>query len=218
MMKFLRVYILYRLYFIVGLIVLGITFHSFKEAGLAWVCYILAAFSLALYFMIGTMRLVQEAITDSDPEKAMEYLNAIKFPRLLLKPIRSSYYMLQSNMALANNDLAKAEANIKSSMKTKSKLMGDTEGMAYFQMATIQLQKGNTKEARTNLLQAVKLGMPDKENMAAAYLQLSSIEIQRHQNKVGKEYFRRAKALKPKTEQLVSQISQMEKYIARIPG
>jgi hypothetical protein len=33
-----------------------------------------------------------------------------------------------------------------------------------------------------------------------------------------KEYFRKAKNLKPTTQQIVDQIKQIEKYISRIPG
>ena len=59
---------------------------------------------------------------------------------------------------------------------------------------------------------------PDNDSQAAVYLQLASLEIQRNQNKVGKEYFRRAKALKPKAAEIVDQLKQMEKHVARIPG
>ena len=85
-------------------------------------------------------------------------------------------------------------------------------------LAFIQLKKGQTKEARLNLMGALKAGIPDKESMAAVYLQLCSIEIQRKQNKIGKEYFRKAKALKPKSEEIVKQLTMMEKNIARLPG
>lgn len=217
-MKVLRFYILYRLPIIAVLIILGVLSHVNHDAITAWICYILAGISLLLYFMMGTMRLVQEAITDGDPEKAMRYIKMIKFPRLLFKPIRSAYYMIQSNLFLATDDLGAAENNIRKSLQTKSKIVGDVEGTNLMQLAFIQLKKGETKEARANLQAAVKAGIPDKESLAACYLQLSSIEIQRKQNKVGKEYFRKAKALKPKSEELVKQIQQMDKHIARLPG
>ena len=168
--------------------------------------------------MLGTMRLVQDTITEGDTDGAMKYLAMIKYPRLLLKPVRSGYYMLQSNFDMVNNNFEGAERNIRKSINTKSSLAGDTEGLMYFQLGSISLQKGNVKEARTNLMQAVKLGIPDKENLAAAYLQLCNIEIQRKQNTLAKTYFKKAKAQKPKNEQVVSQIQQMEKYISRIPG
>jgi tetratricopeptide (TPR) repeat protein len=217
-MKVLRFYILYRLPIIVVLIGLGVLSHVNHDAVTAWICYILAGISLLLYFMMGTMRLVQEAITEGDPELAMKYIKKIKFPRLLFKPIRSAYYMIQSNLFLATDDLTAAENNIRKSLQTKSKIVGDVEGTNLMQLAFIQLKKGQIKEARLNLQAAVKAGIPDKESLAACYLQLSSIEIQRKQNKIGKEYFRKAKALKPKSDEIVKQIQQMEKHIARLPG
>lgn len=217
-MKVLRFYILYRLPIVAVLIILGVLSHIYDDPITAWICYSLAAISLLLYFTMGTMRLVQEAITDGDPELAMKYIKKIKFPRLLFKPIRSAYYMIQSNLFLATDDLTSAEKNIRKSLATKSKIVGDVEGTNLMQLAFIQLKKGQMKEARLNLQAAVKAGIPDKESLAACYLQLSSIEIQRKQNKIGKEYFRKAKALKPKSEELVKQIQQMEKHIARIPG
>jgi tetratricopeptide (TPR) repeat protein len=217
-MKVLRFYILYRLPIIVILIALGVLSHVYDDAITAWILYILAAISLLLYFMMGTMRLVQEAVTEGDPELAMKYIKMIRFPRLLFKPIRSAYYMIQSNLFLATDDLNAAEKNIRKSLNTKSKIVGDMEGTNLMQLAFIQLKKGEMKEARQNLLAAVKAGIPDKESLAACYLQLSSIEIQRKQNKVGKEYFRKAKALKPKSEEIVKQIQQMDKHIARLPG
>jgi tetratricopeptide (TPR) repeat protein len=217
-MKVLRFYIIYRLPIIILLIVLGVLSHVYDDAITAWLLYIAAAISLLLYFMMGTMRLVQEAVTEGDPELAMKYIKMIKFPRLLFKPIRSAYYMIQSNLFLATDDLVGAEKNIRKSLSTKSKIVGDMEGTNLMQLAFIQLKKGEMKEARQNLIAAVKAGIPDKESLAACYLQLSSIEIQRKQNKVGKEYFRKAKALKPKSEEIVKQINQMDKHIARLPG
>lgn len=219
MKKLIHFYILHRIYFIIGLIIIGIVFQVKKiDTITAVICYILAALSIAMYFMLGTMRLVQDSITDGDTDSAIKYLEMIKFPALLLKPVRSGYYMLKSNFNMVNNNFEEAEKNIRASIKSKSSLAGDTEGLMYFQLGSIALQKGNIKEARTHLMQAVKLGIPDKENLAAAYLQLCNIEIQRKQNTLAKTYFKKAKAQKPKTEQLVSQIQQMEKYIARIPG
>jgi tetratricopeptide (TPR) repeat protein len=218
MMKILRFYILYRLPIIIVLIGLGVWAHVYDDPITAWICYVLAFISLLLYFMMGTMRLVQEAVQDGDVDLAKKYLAKIHFPRLLLKPVRSGYYMLSSNLALASDNLADAESNIRKSLNTKSKLIGDIEGTNLMQLGFIQLKKGNVKEARQNLMAAVKAGIPDKESLAAVYLQLSNIELQRKQNKVGKEYFRKAKALKPKTEELVKQIQMMDKNISRLPG
>jgi len=40
----------------------------------------------------------------------------------------------------------------------------------------------------------------------------------RREFRQAKDFFRRAKALKPTTPEIVSQIKQIEKYISRIPG
>ncbi|MCW3103034.1 MAG: hypothetical protein JWO09_1474 [Bacteroidetes bacterium] len=218
-MKVLRFYIMYRLPIIFVLILGGVLLQVYDDDIVTPILlYIAAGISLLLYFMMGTMRLVQEAVTEGDPELAMKYIKMIRFPRLLFKPIRSAYYMIQSNLFLATDDLNAAERNIRKSLSTKSKIVGDMEGTNLMQLAFIQLKKGEMKEARQNLIAAVKAGIPDKESLAACYLQLSSIEIQRKQNKVGKEYFRKAKALKPKTAEIVKQIQQMDKHIARLPG
>ncbi len=217
-MKFLRFYILYRLPIIGLLIGLGILANVYKDPISAWICYVLAGISLLLYFMIGTMRLVQEAVTDGDVEAAGRYMKKIKFPRLLFKPVRSGYYMLQSNLALATDDFTNAEASIRKSLKTKSSIVGDMEGANLMQLGFIQLKKGSHKEARLTLQQAVKAGITDKESLAATHMQLCSLEIQRNQNRIAKEHFKKAKDLKPKSEELVKQIQTMQKSIARLPG
>ncbi len=217
-MKFLRFYILYRLPIIIFLFCLGILSHLYYDVIVAWICYVLAAFSLLLYFMVGTMRIVQEAVVEGDVEKAAIYINKIKFPRLLFKPVRSGYYMLQSNLAMAKDNLTDAESNIRKSLNTKSSIVGNIKGDNLLQLGFIQLKKGSHKEARLTLVEAVKTGISDKESLAAAYLQLCSLEIQRTQNKIAKDYFRKAKALKPKSEELVKQIKIMDKQLARMPG
>ncbi len=164
------------------------------------------------------MRIVQEAVSDGDVDKAIVYLNKIKFPRLLLKSVRSGYYMLQSNLNMASDDLNSAEANIRKSLSTKSSMDGELKGTSLMQLGFIQLKQGKSKEARQTLIEAVKTGIADKENLAAVYLQLCNMELQRQQNKMGKEYFRKAKALKPKSEEIVKQIQMMDKNISRIPG
>jgi tetratricopeptide (TPR) repeat protein len=151
-------------------------------------------------------------------DKAMEYLNKIKFPRLLFKPIRSGYYMLQSNLSMATNDLDKAETSIRKSLQIKSKIVGDMEGANLMQLGFIELKKGNSKQARTHLMAAVKAGIPDKDSLAAVHLQLCNIEAQRMQYRIAKQHFKKAKDLKPKNEEIVSQIKSLEKQINRMPG
>ena len=218
MKKVLKFYIIYRLPIIILFIGVGILSHYLKDEITAWLLYITAGISLLLYFMMGSMRIVQEAVQDGEIEQAQRYLKQIKFPRLLFKPIRSAYYMIQSNLMMATDDLAGAESSIRKSMQTKSKIVGDMEGTNLMQLSFIQLKKGQMKEARLNLIAAIKAGIPDKESLAACHLQLCSIEIQRKQNRIAKEHFKKAKALKPRTSEIVKQIAEMDKYIARLPG
>jgi tetratricopeptide (TPR) repeat protein len=218
MMKFLRIYVLYRLQIIIALVIIGVALYMKVDKVSAILCFIFAFISLLLYFMMGTMRIVQEAVQDGDVDRAMQYIQKIKFPRLLFKPIRAAYYSLQSNLALSTDNLEKAEDNIRKSLKTKSSIVGDLQGTNMMQLGFIQLKQGKTKEARLSLIEAVKAGIPDKDSLAAVYLQLCSIEVQRNQNRAGKEYFKKAKALKPKSSEIVDQIKTMEKQISRIPG
>ena len=92
------------------------------------------------------------------------------------------------------------------------------EGTAYLQLGAIAFKKGNTKEAYEHLRKAVKIGLPDKDSEATAYLQLSGICMQRRDFRGAKNYFAKAKACKAKNEQVVAQIAEMSKYMARIPG
>ncbi|MGX5820055.1 tetratricopeptide repeat protein [Chitinophaga lutea] len=216
-MKAFNLFIKYRLP--IGLVLLaagialGIAFGWWEAA----IVLVLALVCIVTHFMFGPMRLVQEAVEAGDVENAMRIMNQIKFPKLLYKPIRSVYYFMQSNLAMYNQDLDKAEAAVKQSIKSGSP-MKEMEGMQFFQLGTIAYQKNDIKGADVNLKKALRLGLPDKENTAAALLTLCSIAMSRRDFKVAKDYFRRAKAQKPTTEQLVSQIKEMEKYISRMPG
>jgi len=78
------------------------------------------------------------------------------------------------------------------------------------------MQKGDRKEAKRNLRQALSKGLPDDDSMAAALLQLASIEIQGRQLKQGKEYFKKAKKLKVQNPEIKEQLVQMGKYISRV--
>ena len=183
-----------------------------------WLCLGLGVIALASHLLFGPIRLIQDAIQEEDMETATKYMKTVKFPRLLIKPVRQGFYMLQSNMAMMNKDFASAETYMKKSMKSKSSIMGgnDSEGSSYLQLGMIALQKGNAKEAKKNLKIALSKGLPDNDSKAAAYLQLSSIEVQARQIKIGREYFKKAKALKPKAAEIKSQIAQMDKYIHRV--
>lgn len=216
-MKAFNFFIKYRfplgIVLLLGGLALGFTFGWWE----ATIVLVLALICIVTHLMFGPMRLVQEAVEAGDIERATAYMNTIKFPKLLYKPIRSVYYFMQSNMAMYDQDLDRAESTIRQSIQSGSP-MKEYEGMQYFQLGTIAYQKNDLKTADQNLKKAVRMGLPDKENTAAALLTLAAIAMSRRDFKSAKDYFRRAKAQKPTTAQIVSQIKEMDKYISRMPG
>jgi Tfp pilus assembly protein PilF len=86
------------------------------------------------------------------------------------------------------------------------------------QMGMLCVQKNDLKQAESYIRAAIRKGLPDKENQAAAYLQMCSLMMNKREFRAAKDFFRKAKALKPTTPQIVDQIKQIEKYISRMPG
>jgi tetratricopeptide (TPR) repeat protein len=171
---------------------------------------------IAFDIFIGPMRYLQKKVEAGDIDGAKEVMSWIKFPKLLIKPVRQGYYMLQSNFDMANQDLDAAEANIRKSLANKSDMLGSSqEGVSYLQLGGIALQKGDNKEALKNLKIAVQKGLPDDDNLATAYLQICTIYAQRREIKVAKEYLRRANLLKVKNEEIKKHLKDINKQMAR---
>ncbi|HZH68377.1 MAG TPA: tetratricopeptide repeat protein [Chitinophagales bacterium] len=215
-----KLYIKNRLYLSIFIILLGIVIHVsfFKGYQWSWMFYVGGVILLLWDILIGPMRYIQQLVEEGDVEGAKEVIATVRFPKLLIKPVRSGYYLLQSNLDMMSEDFEQAESNIRKSLGTKSDMMKSYNGVSYLQLGAISMKKGNMKEAYSQFKEAVKLGLPDKENQATAYIQLASICVQRQDNRAAKMYFRRAKRLNPKTQELVTAIKDMEKYMSRIPG
>ena len=215
-----RIYIKNRLFLAIGIILAGIAIYIAIHKGYqwSWMFYIGGLILLLWDLLIGPMRYIQSLVETGDMDGAKEIIDVVRFPKLLIPPVRSGYYLLKSNLAMASEDLDTAEANIRKSLNTKSDMMKGYTGASYLQLGAISLKRGNMKEAYSQLKEAVKLGLPDKENEATAYVQLASICAQRQEFKAAKMYFRKAKTLKPTTPELVQAIKDMEKYMSRIPG
>lgn len=206
-----------RIYIAIALIALGFWLGFAVTWWIAWIPFLVAILMVVAHFMVGPMTLIQGYIEDGDMEGAQKLLNRVKYPKLLYKPVRSSYYMLRANMSTMSEDLDQAEADLKKGLEAGMPEK-EYEGTAYLQLGAIAFKKGNTKEAYEYLRKAVKIGLPDKDSEATAYLQLSGICMQRRDFRSAKTFFSKAKACKAKNEQVVSQIQEMSKYIARIPG
>ena len=217
-MKWLNTVIKYRLYLGIFFLAAAIFVNVQTSFWPSFILYFIGVILLAGHFLLGPMRLIQHAMEEGDLDEAKRIVDGIKFPGLLIKPVRSVYYTIKGNLAMANQDLDTAEIHMKKSISLGGKLTQQAEGPNKLQLGMISMQKGNMKEAESYIRQAIKAGLPDKENKAAAYLQLCSIMMNKREFRAAKEYFRKAKDYKPTTPQIVDQIKQIEKYITRMPG
>lgn len=206
-----------RLLLAVLLIGLGIWVGMEVTWWIGWIPFLVAILMVVAHFMIGPMTLIQGYVESGDMEGAQKLLDRVKYPNLLYKPVRSSYYMLRANFSTMGEDLDKAEADLKKGLAAGMPEK-EYEGTAYLQLGSIAYKKGNKKEAMENMRKAIKVGLPDEDSKATAYLQLSSLLLERRDFKSAKMYFAKAKACKATNEQIVSQVKEMAKYMARIPG
>src|SRR5579871_5635479 len=119
-MNFRKIIVFYRIPIAVALLALGflIGFKVSHGWWIAWIPFLVAILMVVAYFLVGPMTLIQSYMENGDMEGAQKLLSRVKFPNLLYKPIRSSYYMLQSNFSTIGNDLDKAEAQLKKGLET----------------------------------------------------------------------------------------------------
>jgi tetratricopeptide (TPR) repeat protein len=212
-----RFIVMNRLLLAVACIGLGIWMGISVTWWVGWIPFLVAIILVAAHFMIGPMTLLQNYIENGDMEGAQKLMNSVKYPNLLYKPVRSSYYMLRANFSTMGEDMDAAEADLRKGLAAGMPEK-EYEGTAYLQLGSIAYKKGNKKEALENLRRAVKIGLPDEDSKATAFLQLSSICLERRDFKTAKMYFAKAKACKATNAQIVSQVKEMAKYMARIPG
>lgn len=217
-MKWLNLYIKYRLW--LGIVSLALAIYINMNAGFwpSFILYLLAVICILGHFLLGPMRLIQNAMEIGDMAAAKEIVDSIKFPKLLIKPIRSVYYTIQGNMAMVNQDYEGAEKLMKKGLSLGGSLTKQAEGPNLLQLGMLSIQKGDMKQGESYIRQAIRAGLPDNENNAAAYLQMCSIMMNKREFRAAKEFFRKAKGFKPTTPQIVDQIKQIEKYITRMPG
>jgi tetratricopeptide (TPR) repeat protein len=220
-MKFYNLIIKYRLYIGIALVALGLIVNFWGNSfWAAFPAYLIGVFLIFGHFFFGPMRLIQEYMENGDMEGAEKVLGSIKFPSLLFKPIRSVYFTLKGNIAMMKQDFDGAEKMMKKGIDLGqgSSMMKGTEGASFLQMGMLSMQKNNLKQGESYIRQALRAGLPDKENEAAAYLQMCSIMMTKREFRAAKDFFRKTKALKPTTPQIVQQIKEIEKYISRMPG
>ena len=216
-MKLYNFYIRYRLQIGIISLILAVASNLFFGFWPSLALYIIAVLSIFTHFFIGPLRIIQEYLEEGDFDGAEKVLNGIKYPGVLYKPIRSVYYTLKGNIAMTKQDFDSAEKHMKKSLDLGLP-MKEAEGANKLQLGMMAMQKGNMKEGESLIRQAIRLGIPDKESSAMAYLQMCQIMMQKREFRAAKDFFKKAKAQKPTTTQVVDQIKQIEKYISRMPG
>lgn len=218
-MKWMNILIKYRLMLGIVLLALAIFVNYQTSFWPSFIIYLIAVILIVGHFLFGPMRLIQTAMEEGDMDAAKKVVAGIQFPGLLIKPVRSVYYTIKGNLDMVDQNFDSAEKNMKKSLALGGGSMTkQAEGPNKLQLGMLCMQKGNIKEAESYIRQAIRAGLPDNENSAAAYLQLCSIMMNKREFRAAKEYFRKAKGFKPTTPQIVDQIKQIEKYITRMPG
>lgn len=217
-MKFYNLIIRYRfwlsLVLIAGAVTLNLTGTGFWPT---FPLYFVGVIGLFSHFFIGPLRLIQEPMEQGNVDAVEKILDGIWFPGLLFKPVRSTYYTIKGNLAMMKQDFTTAEKHLKKSTDLGSP-MPEAEGANKLQLGMMAMQRGDLKQGESYIRAAIRAGIPDKESEAVAYLSMCQIFMNKREFRAAKEFFRKAKACKPKTQQVVDQIKEIEKYISRMPG
>jgi len=155
------------------------------------------------------MRLIQGPMEAGDIEEVERILASIWFPNLLYKPVRSTYYTILGNLAMMKQDFDSAEKHLKMS-STLGSPMPEAEGANKLQLGMMSMQKGDLKQGEAYIRAAIRAGIPDKESEAVAYLSMCQIFMNKREFRAAKDFFRKAKACKPKTQQVLDQLKEIE--------
>jgi hypothetical protein len=217
-MQFYNIIIKYRFWLSLMLLVLGLVLN-FTGTGFwpTFPIYLVFTIGILSHFFIGPLRLIQEPMEQGNVEEVEKILRTVWFPGLLYKPVRSTYYTIKGNLAMMTQDFDSAEKHLKMSNELGSP-MPEAEGANKLQLGMMAMQKGDLKQGESYIRSAIRLGIPDKESEAVAYLTMCQIFINKREFRAAKDFFRKAKACKPTTKQVLDQVKEIEKYISRMPG
>jgi len=218
-MKFYLLVLKYRFWLSIVAVVLAVLLNVTRIAGFwpSFPLYFVGVIGLVSHFIIGPLRLIQEPMEEGNVELVEKLLASIWFPQLLIKPVRSNYYMIKGNIEMTKENFDEAEKHLK-----QSSSLGTTytqaEGSTKLQLAMVALRKNDFKQAETYLRAAIRAGLPDKESEAVAYLSMCQIFASKSQFKPAKDFLRKSKDCKPKNKQVLDQIKEIEKSLSRMPS
>lgn len=212
-----KLFLLYRLPLGILLLMVGVILTFTTGVLISWIFFLLALVCIFTHFFLGPLGLAQEYMESADMDGMEKVLNKVRFPNLLYKPIRSTYYFLKSIIASTKQNLESAEYNMKKSLSIGTP-MQEVQAQGYFQLGNIAYQKSNLKAADEYLKKSISIGLPDNETTAAAYLQLASIAMTRRDFRNVRLYHKKCKEQKPTQPEVVKQLRELDKYIPRLPG
>ena len=218
-MGFYNIIIKYRFWLSLVAIFGGLALELTGVAGFwpVFPLYFIGLIGILSHFFIGPLRLVQAPMEAGDMDEVERILATIWWPQLLYKPVRSTYYTIKGNIAMVKQDFDSAEKHLKHSNDLGS-AMPEAEGANKLQLGMMAMQKGDIKQGESYIRAAIRAGIPDKESEAVAYLSMCQIFMNKREFRAAKDFFRKAKACKPSTKQVLDQIKEIEKYISRMPG
>jgi len=216
-MKFYFLLIRYRFWLSIAGLLIAVALNVSCVAGFwpAFPLYFVGVIGLVSHFLIGPLRLAQEPMEAGNLDEVEKILAMVKYPKLLIKPVRSGYYTIKGNLAMSKQDFNEAEKFLKQSSALGGSIP-QAEGSNRLQLGMMAMQKGDWRGAEGYIRAALRLGLVDKESEAVAYLSMCQIFMTKRQYKAAKDFFRKAKECKPKTKQVLDQIKEIEKYISRV--
>lgn len=212
-----RFIVLNRIWLAILMLAFGVFLGIQVTWWIGWLPILIAVLMVVAHFLIGPMTILPKYIENGDVDEAQKLINSVKKPEWLFSQVRAGFYMLKANLSTMNNDLDKAEEDLRKGLASGN-TDKESKGMAFLQLGFIAAQKGNLKESSEKLKEAIKIGLPDADTTARAYMQLSSIAAQRRDYKACKFYFAKAKSVKPTNSEILEQLKEMNKQISRIPG
>ena len=216
-MKFYILVIRYRFWLSIAGLAIAILLNVTGSAGFwpSFPLYFVSVIGLVSHFLIGPLRLAQGPMEEGDLEEVEKILASVWYPKLLIKPVRSGYYTIKGQIAMASKDFDNAEKYLKESSSLGTAIP-QAEGSNKLQLGMMAMQRNDFKGAEGYIRASLRFGLVDKDSEAVAYLSLCQIYMNKRQFKASKDFFRKAKECKPKSKQVLDQIKEIDKYVSRM--
>ncbi|MBK9211868.1 MAG: hypothetical protein IPO14_02620 [Saprospiraceae bacterium] len=134
--------------------------------------YLFGIFLAVGYVLMGTLQSAAMKLQEGDYKGAEKQLAYTYFPKALLKPFRSNFYMLKSAIAMQNKDTATANKYMALAEQTGFQ-SDDERAISYLQQAGTAVNTGNWVKAQTMLKNLKSLDV--KEDMVKQ--QIKQVEL-----------------------------------------